>query len=936
MWAQFALDIQAPTGVALTGGSGWTLFDSPACSGDGGSIWYYYKIAGASEPSTYQFTYTGAATRCAYACAAYSGVDTTTPLAASLVTNPNLGTPPSSPVSMAANAVTTTADNQTVLYGGFVDWNSSTACAFTAPTEIGGFTERAKQNTASFCNCVLYEGTKTAAGSTGTVTATGTLSGASGNYIAALVALNDAFTGQTSYPNADGTDGAWTPSTGTDLYAAIDDDTDTEWIATDSNSTCRGGMAALDTPVAGTQTFAFQASGSPAKKLIATLIEGTSTARGTVTVDPLTATVTGYSFNPSGITDYADLDWQYEIADATTTPTPSVSFGAIGTGVNGSTSINVGAVSGITAGDYLTLHVTSGATNSETPSTPSGWTLLATGASTDGTFGLDTGPRRATVFGKVAGASEGSVTVTLTNGNTMRGTMARWTPANRGYAWDVVAEGANDSTSGTGVSMTTAAINWAVGDAACVVVGQRVDGATQSSQSLTASGTTFGTRTNRASTAVTTGNDHRHVVDTFAAVTTGGGSAATTWAYTASASVSAGGVVVRLREVPPTVLGQVYTTKLTIPEAAGSGGISGSASITQGANTLEASGQVAVSGSGSTTQGANTLAATGQLDIQGSAASTQGDTTVAATGGGATPITGSASITQGDNTCAATGVLAVQGYLSAAQAGNTVAATGTLPIQGAAATSQAANAVSATGQLAIQGSASINQAGNTVSATGALAIAGTSSTTQGENSGAATGQLPITGSSSVVQGANAVAAAGSGAAGNTGSANIVQASNTLAAAGTLPVQGAASVGQGGNTVSAIGTVAIIGTLTVQLDDSTVAATGQIMLTGSQAAPQAGHSLSAIGQVPIIGVLAVQLADTTGSASGQIEVDWATTASLASSLSHTAVITSTITRQAGLGMGVELITTTTGAFGRQADMAASIGKPANLGTEVHHV
>jgi hypothetical protein len=462
---------------------------------------------------------------------------------------------------------------------------------------------------------------------------TGSIEPSSGIYMVEVLAGGPP--PQVAYPNADGTDGAWTPSTGADLYACIDETTpsDADYISTTSNSTCRGGLGTLSTPVEGTQTFAFRASGSPAKKLIATLIEAASTSRGTVTVDPLTSTVTEYTFSPSGITDYADLDWQFEIADATTPPTPSVSFGAIGTGVNGSTSINVGAVTGITEGDYLTLHVTSGATNSETPGTPSGWTLLATGASTDGTFGLDTGPRRATVFGKVAGASEGAVTVATTNGNTVRGVMVRWTPAHRGYDWDVVGQGANDSTSGTGVSMTTAAINWAVGDCACVTVGQRVDSATQSAQSLTASGTTFGTRTNRASTAVTTGNDHRHVVDTFAAVTTGGGSAATTWAYTASAAVSAGGVVVRLREVPPTEFGRVTHAKFTIPAAAGgsshatSGVLTGQGASVSGSavhNTLHATSGVLV-GQGSSIVGTAvhyTLhAASGSLAGQGASIS---------------------------------------------------------------------------------------------------------------------------------------------------------------------------------------------------------------------------------------------------------------------------------------------------------------------------
>ena len=227
----------------------------------------------------------------------------------------------------------------------------------------------------------------------------------------------------------------------------------------------------------------------------------------------------------------------------------TVAFGAIGTGANGSTTVAPSYPSGITVGQLLICAVTSGATNSETPTTPSGWFLIGTNASTDGTFGLDTGPRRATLFGRVADGSEsGTLTVSITNGNSCRGTISRFT-SSVGKGWLVRGSGANDSTSGTGVSMTFGAMDWKVGDVVLVVTGQRVDSATQSSQSLTASGITFGSRTNQAATAVTTGNDHRHTVDTFAATTGGTGSQAATWAYTASAAASAGGVLVQIREL---------------------------------------------------------------------------------------------------------------------------------------------------------------------------------------------------------------------------------------------------------------------------------------------------------------------------------------------------------------------------------------------------
>ena len=228
-----------------------------------------------------------------------------------------------------------------------------------------------------------------------------------------------------------------------------------------------------------------------------------------------------------------------------------VTYAALGTAASGGASVAPTYPSGIVAGHYLTLHVTSGATNDETPTTPSGWTLLATGTGTDGSaFGVDNGPRRATVFGKIAdGTESGTLTVNITNGNTCRGNFIRWTKTEGSGSWDVVGQGGGDSTDGTGFSVTFGSINWLDGDAGVVTVGQNPDSVTQSAQSLTATGITFGTVTNRATDNVITGNDHRHVIDTFAAVSNAATpeDAAPTWAYTGSAACVGGAVIVRLR-----------------------------------------------------------------------------------------------------------------------------------------------------------------------------------------------------------------------------------------------------------------------------------------------------------------------------------------------------------------------------------------------------
>lgn len=229
----------------------------------------------------------------------------------------------------------------------------------------------------------------------------------------------------------------------------------------------------------------------------------------------------------------------------------TVAYKGIGTGANGSTSVGPTCPATVDAGDLLIAIITSGATNNETPTAPDGtWTSLGSYTCTDGgSFGVDTGARRVTAFYKTAAGTEDSSTVTfsITNGNTCRGTILSFSKT--AAAWDVTATGGNDNSSGTGVSIAGGAVQWKVGQCTVVGVAQLVDNATQSSQSLTATGVTFGTRSNRASSAVTTGNDHRHVIDTYAATTAGNTSTAPTWAYTASANVVAAAIIILVGEL---------------------------------------------------------------------------------------------------------------------------------------------------------------------------------------------------------------------------------------------------------------------------------------------------------------------------------------------------------------------------------------------------
>jgi hypothetical protein len=385
---------------------------------------------------------------------------------------------------------------------------------------------------------------------------------------------------QTARPSSDNTDGAWTPSTGSDLYATIDETpaNDADYNSVSSNSLMRVNLGALSTPGAGTQTVRFRGASSPAKKLICRLIEGASTVRGSVTLDPAAAVMTDYSFNPSGIVNYADLDLEFETQDATTPPSNLPSYNALGAGTSATSTtshtVNYPSMTGATANTalYLIAMGRSLTASTEFAITGGGWTNIGTLEGGTGTYAADTGTRRCTIFRKdtVTGSESGTVTVTLSGGTGtgIRASIVRVDPPAAGYTLTQNVVSGADTTHGTGYSATASSnLTWAVNDLLLIAHAGSTDTATQSSVSITATGVTFGTLTNRASTAITGGFDHRHVIDTVP-VTAVGSASAPVYAYTASASTNGPTLFLQIQAIPPSVFGVVSFAELEIPPAA--------------------------------------------------------------------------------------------------------------------------------------------------------------------------------------------------------------------------------------------------------------------------------------------------------------------------------------------------------------------------------
>ena len=628
--------------------------------------------------------------------------------------------------------------------------------------------------------------------------------------------------------------------------------------------------------------------------------------------DPASASYTlRYQKNGSG--GYVDVPVGSGVAEAFGT----VTFGGIGTGANGSTTVAPQPASP-PAGAYMLAVITSGSTGDATPTAPDGtWTLLATGASTDGTYGVDAGPRRVTVFGKEAAGTEGTTAVTfsISGGGTCRGTISHFTKAGSG-AWDVTAQGGNDSTSGTGFSATLASMNWNTGDATLVAVGQRVDSATQSSQSLTASGVTFGTRTNRATTAVTTGNDHRHVVDTFAAISsTSDVDAAPTWAYTASASVSGGVVIVRLREYTAPVVNEFFispssniagagvatTARLTAPAGKTSSDFTGgllqddgnAATVniagdfyTELAWCLQAQSPMAVDdyvemriytggialdtytvtprwtvGAGDITGGLNitldgaVVSAAGTVDVAGAASVSLDDLTV--TAAGSVGITGTLSVTLDDATLTGSGTATSDtvGDLSVTLDAATLSATGSVGINGTLSATLDAVTTTADGAVANSGALSATLDAATLSATATLDTNITGDLSATLDATAITGDGAVALSGALDATLDAVTAAAEASAAVNGDLSAALADVTLSASGAAEafITGDLAATVADVAVSADANTTITGTLSATLDTATLVALASIPANGDLAATLDALTVAGSGTYGAIGI-----------------------------------------------------------------------------------
>jgi hypothetical protein len=202
---------------------------------------------------------------------------------------------------------------------------------------------------------------------------------------------------------------------------------------------------------------------------------------------------------------------------------------------------------------------------------------------------------------------------------------------------------------------------------------------------------------------------------------------------------------------------------LAIKAAAG-GGITGSSSQTEPAETGTASGTVLVSGSSSQTEPSETGSASGTVLVSGSSDQAEPAETGTASGTvGSSGITGDSNQTEPAETGTASGTVLVSGNSSQAEPAETGSASGTVLVSGSSSQQEPAETGTASGTVGstgITGNSDRTEPTETGSASGTVLVAGASSQTEPSETGTASGTILVTGSSNKTEPAETGTASG--------------------------------------------------------------------------------------------------------------------------------------------------------------------------------
>lgn len=225
------------------------------------------------------------------------------------------------------------------------------------------------------------------------------------------------------------------------------------------------------------------------------------------------------------------------------------------------------------------------------------------------------------------------------------------------------------------------------------------------------------------------------------------------------------------------------------PDSGGGGGISGSASLTETADTSAGTGALRLKGSASIAEAGDTSTASGKLALKATASITDAPDTLVATGEGAEPaIEAVASLTEDGDTASAAAALLIQGSTVRTEDGDTAAATATLALTASLSATEADDGVSAAGALAVAAQADLTEDGDALTATAELTsgIAATASITEADDAASVSGALALKASASITETDDGLDAAGTSAGPVIGQAIIFEMADIIVALGKGP------------------------------------------------------------------------------------------------------------------------------------------------------
>lgn len=596
----------------------------------------------------------------------------------------------------------------------------------------------------------------------------------------------------------------------------------------------------------------------------------------------------------------------------------ALSVASIGTAATGSTSVAAGYPSGIAAGDLLVYGV-SNKFPSNGPTTPSGWAQNGQAQGGNGSAGGDSGDTYSTVLTKEAvGSESGSLSVTITGGDTAVGRMLRLTKSS-GNPWSLASTTGAQNTVSTTITTTGAADPGVqAGDVVLVFFAPNTDSRTFDTATLTVPGCTVGAATEQFESYNGGGNFCGLVVYSFPIVS-GTSSGAPTFTCAASGTGTnspCGGITfLRVRADPPppisagvisgTITNGTTSVSVAYPSGISAGDMllmlvvskySGPAAVSGWGNVSNGSGSGGAGASGADSGNAYT-----SLYYKTASGSESGSVIVSNAGGNsmqgcmvryskasgyswATPVAANGADNTAGTAFSVTGNvdpgLAADDMLVVLAGTNTDART------------YSGQAVTATGctfgtavELTDTGTTQGDDCRIVVSEypvlTGPSSAAPVftmtaSGTTSNQNAGSAifirlrASAGPIGTLSSTLDGATVSAA---GVAPEVGAAAVTLAAATIASAGVVPVVGTASATLGGATLvgTGTGTTEAIGSLAVTLAGASGASAGTAPAQGAALPALAGATVSAAGAARAAGGLSTTLGGATLASAGQAPV-----------------------------------------------------------------